>query len=429
MITITRPFIYLIFFYAFFAAAIFSPAARAQEFAGGRVFVGSSDGKIRELDINGAVQNTFGPFDHCQTPSALAFGPNGHLYIAFSDAARIIEINGAGTVVKTYTGGGQLAAPSNLIFGANGRIFVYCYSPSKLVEITKDDAVVASTAMGDANETFRGGCFAPNGRLYGIWNTSKLIKDIDPSGKVISPVAAPAQFAGFEATQILRAHDGALWVMYKNVANPTIAQFNETGTLLSSIEAPSGTSQFAFGPDGHIYCSAADQIHVYNRSGSLLRTLGPVAGAANILSLTFSPYRFSAKCSGVVYRPSEPARAVNEMITISLTPNSGTAFVTFADQPALDSDLASMFQTTEAPFHGFDVSKNQTEKARTFQGTHVMTDASSNGAASLSLFVNGKIGAAVQDFQPKIARGVLHFTRGTTTFDALITTLKLLKQP
>jgi streptogramin lyase len=400
-----------------FAAA----SSAAQNFVPNRIYISASDGSVTETDFAGHGLRTLAAPTDGSIPSGLQFGPDGNLWAPCANNNTVVRWNAAGSVVATNPAGG---AATDLAFTRYGNSVVFCSNPPKLVEWAPDGSLVGEVAL-PVQGTANGGCLGPDGHAY-VADSNLVIREFETSGVELQAIPLPPQFATRSLARLRCSPYGTLCALLPGAADTAFAEFDGSGALIATFQIPAVAGDFAFGPDGHIYFPLDSSVYVTDRAGIFQRSIA-AAPQTSALSVAFSPFRFLARCTGIVTRPNAVARNISENAVLTCFPGTGTTYLSLTDNPDTDTDLASVFLRTHVAFHGFETSKSLVDKTRVVQGSHVGPDATLDGTAALSLYENGKIGTPYHEFAPKTVRGVVHLAANLASLDGYITVLKQLK--
>jgi streptogramin lyase len=137
----------------------------------------SAAGYVLKFDgTTGAFLETFTvlPVPGCIFGNGMTFGPNGDLYVSNLCGGTILEFNGAtGSLVGTFVSqnSGGLSQPENLTFGPNGNLYVANNSGGDVLEYdgTTGAFVAQFTNFGGMSDSLQapvGLQFGPDGNLY-----------------------------------------------------------------------------------------------------------------------------------------------------------------------------------------------------------------------------------------------------------------------
>jgi len=148
--------------------AVLGPSARAELFV---ACTGFSNSGVQEFDsTTGAFVRFFvpgGSNNGPPQPGALAFGPNGDLFLTDVSTSTVDEYNGTtGAFVRTFVpyGGGGLLSPADLKFGPNGDLFVSDHF--KVQEYDGVTGAFVKTFVPPGSGGLGNMVFGPNGDLF-----------------------------------------------------------------------------------------------------------------------------------------------------------------------------------------------------------------------------------------------------------------------
>ena len=203
-------------------------------------------------------------------PSGVEVGPDGDFYVT-SSANTILRYDGTtGALVGTFisAGAGGLNSPFDLAFGADGHLYVASYGTDEILRYDGTtgafiDAFVATGSGGMTNPSALD--FGPDGNLYvSSWFNGIVHRFNGTTGAYIDDFA---DTEGFGTTGFAFGPDGNLYVGRANV--PQIFVFDQaTGTKVGQFAPTGGPYDLAFGPDGYLYAAlwSADVIERFDIS-------------------------------------------------------------------------------------------------------------------------------------------------------------------
>ncbi len=233
----------------------------------GNLFITNSAGIQEFSGQTGAVIGTFiapgsGGMD---VPRALAFGPDGNLYVLSDGPASVLEFNGAtgafiGTFVGAETGPGSLGTVygNGMTFGPNGDLFISNTFPnggggSNVLEFNGSTGAYVQTLTGGLAFTAEQLIFGPGGILYVANNSASCPAMGNPAGGVLT--YGGAGFVDFTSCSLANepvglqfGPDGNLYVAMLGSSN--VLKFNGSTGAFMSVFANSSplTVDLAFTP-------------------------------------------------------------------------------------------------------------------------------------------------------------------------------------
>jgi DNA-binding beta-propeller fold protein YncE len=232
----------------------------------------SDDGAPDTVDVfnstTGALTGTLTPAGGWGSPSGIAIGSNGDIYVADQDFNVVDQFSPAGAFLSTFISSG-LNSPGALAFGPDGNLYVANYTSNGY--ITRYDSngnpvdgspfVPAATGLSYP----QGIAFGPNGDLYIADSENDEIDQVLlPSGAFSSitppgggcpgtPFAIPSGLTFGPNQNLYVADEGGGGC--GNVGSG-VYEYNTSGDLLETFVAPNTLDQpvgMAFGPDGNLY--------------------------------------------------------------------------------------------------------------------------------------------------------------------------------
>ena len=276
--------------------AVLGPSARADLFV---ACAGFSNVGVQEFDsTTGAFVRFFvpgGSNNGPPQPGALAFGPNGDLFLTDMSTSTVDEYNGrTGAFVRTFVpyGGGGLNSPADLTFGPNGDLFVSDHF--KVLEYNGTTGAFVRTFV-----PYGGGGllspadlkFGPNGDLF-VSDHFKVQEYDGVTGAFVKTFVPPG--SGGLGNMVF-GPNGDLFVSDSSAG--TILEYNgKTGAFVSifvtkgsgGLINPSG---LAFGPHGELFVGSngntfpsadAAVLEYDGTTGAFVKTFVPFLGGGLI---------------------------------------------------------------------------------------------------------------------------------------------------
>ena len=379
------------------------PRAEAQLLQGGRLAVGcDGDDKVHVFGAAGNPQGTL-PLSPivAQEPSAVAFGPDGRVYVASTNTLEVLVFDAEGVKLDAFPLNQDSSADA-LAFGPDGLLWVLDDGNNELARF--DTAGIPKPSVPVPGGIFpeAGLAFAADGRVLVANQTTDSVNELDPATGALIRELGAGQLTSPRGLAF--APDGRLHVCEATAIAVLDADGNVADTLTdASFEDLRG---LAFGPDGKLYITdaGADMLHVLTE-GDVTDHLGG-ATLDNPVCVAFVPHRFKATLKGTLARAGQPLSKLKETsVVITLLPGSRTMMVALTDDVTEPSDLSSVFGATYLVFRGFEAAEDDGTKVRLWQGTQVAGPAAAAGLASLSLQINGSMSQG--QFVPKKGKGTL----------------------
>lgn len=221
-----------------------------------QVLVSSGDGnQVLEYDTNG-LPLIGNPFASIDSPSGLAFGPDGKLYAASYNGQKLLRYNSDGTGETVLLS--NIGLEGGMAFGPDGNLYITRNIPNN--DILRYDPV-SNTAS-----SFVSGLHSPLdvafdsiGRLYVSDYSSGSILRFKLDG-TFDGVFASGIAGGVNGPAGL-AIDGSGKVYVSVYRTGELLRFNSDGTFDATLAllAGFGPNDLAFGPDGKLYvCETGD---------------------------------------------------------------------------------------------------------------------------------------------------------------------------
>lgn len=235
---------------------------------------------------------------------AMTVGPNGNLFI--TNSAGIQEFSGrTGAVIGTFIapGSGGMDVPRALAFGPDGNLYVLSDGPASVLEFNGATGafigtfVGAETGPGSLGTVYGNGMtFGPNGDLF-ISNTfpnggggSNVLEFNGTTGAYVQTLSGGL---GFTGEQLVFGPGGILYVANNSASCPVggVLAYGGAGfedfTSCSMANEPVGLQ---FGPDGNLYVAMLGSSEVLKFNGSTGAFMSVFANASpQTVDLAFTP--------------------------------------------------------------------------------------------------------------------------------------------
>ncbi|MBI3817813.1 MAG: NHL repeat-containing protein [Planctomycetes bacterium] len=401
---------------------VLSGTGYAQEFAANHYFCTSQSGDyVREFDPNGMLVREFGTGQGLAQAAALAFGPNGHLFIINGATASIIEFDGSGQKSGEFGAIAGLVAPSGIAFGADGHCFVTSQSPDRIVEFDAQGQKVRD--LGDTAGLVAPGslCISPDGHIFVTSTGGNAVAELDADGSKIRDFTDPSLVA---PTSLFIGADSKLYALSPPAGRIVVFTMDgATDRVMGAGQNWLSPVLMQPGPDGNIYVLDSQQIRVYvmNSFGVLVRFMDGIFQALTPAGICISPIRFSVRIFGAHARTAAAQGLAREIGTMSVFPGARTIMLQIANAPGT-ADLASLFGSTLFVFRGTDRFVSETPVARCFDGAQFQSTAVRHTTASICIQSMGAIDAGGA-YSPLRLKGTLQEGSGAAAFVGTIASI------
>ncbi len=272
----------------------------------------------------GAYIGVFNKGGNLMGPEALAFGPDGNLYVADRYANEIISFDGkTGAFLKNFVtvGSGGLAGPRDLAFGPDGNLYVSSNDNNEVLVYDGTTGAFLRVFAKSASLSPRGIVFQ-NGNLFLASENMNQVLQYSLTGTLIGVFAKDSAISS--PREILFGPDGNLYLsmVASGPATNAVLQFNGTTGALIRVFANTGLNYprgLVFGPDGNLYVANADGNDVVRFSGS-----------TGVYINVFSSGGVQSFTSGVAFTPrvAPPAPSIDSAV-------NGASFVSGISPGAL----------------------------------------------------------------------------------------------
>jgi streptogramin lyase len=194
-----------------------------------------------------------------QSPSGIAFGPDGNLYVS-SQTGAILRYNGlTGAFIDAFVpvGSGGLKVPAFIVFGLDGNLYVSDFADHNIKQyngITGASMGIFASGGGIANP--QGLLFGPDGNLY-VADEVSVLRYSGATGAFLGVFVAGGTGGLNKPVGLAFGPDGNLYV--GGSLSHNILRYNGTTGVFIGAFVPSSTGGLdrphgiAFGPDGNLY--------------------------------------------------------------------------------------------------------------------------------------------------------------------------------
>jgi sugar lactone lactonase YvrE/alpha-tubulin suppressor-like RCC1 family protein len=222
----------------------------------------TENNRIEEFDAEGGYLAKFGAKGvangQFNRPSAIAVDPSGDVWVADEDNNRIQEFNSKGEFLRKFgtegSGNGQFRYPAGIAVAPSGDIWVADYGNGRIEEFnSKGEYLAKFGTEGSGNGQFVGPtgiAVAPSGDIWVADTFNNRIQEFDAKGEYLSQFGEEGSGAGqFELPWGIAVDpSGDIWVA--DYGNGRIQEFDAEGKYLGKFGTEgSGNGQFA-GPTG-----------------------------------------------------------------------------------------------------------------------------------------------------------------------------------
>ncbi len=393
--------------------------AQAASFAPNALFVSDRvGGKVMQVAPDGQVAATFTASGAISGARDLAFGPNGHLYVARPD--RIVEIDGTGAVVSSFGQGSGIGGISTMAFGPDGDLFV-ASSTQDLVYVfdPADGSVVRTIGAGSGLDDPRGLAFGPTGDLFVSSFTLDRIFEFTPGGDDIRTFGNGTGLTS--PGRICFGPHGYLYVV--STATGRILGFDDSLVVqtLGSDASLSADVAIAVGPDSKLWACDGSNGGLYRFGPDFQLESSSILAGAQPSGLAFAPFRFNASLTAQLSILASPVTKPKETIVLSIFPGVPRVMIQLTSTGAAEQ-LATLGNSPALVFTGFEVNEGDGAKTRSVEGVEIVANAAQQGTAAIGLKVKGKVDANGR-FAPSSASGTLHRAAGHFVYSATVKTL------
>ncbi|MBI4879461.1 MAG: NHL repeat-containing protein [Planctomycetes bacterium] len=354
--------------------ALFSVSAAAAEFAPNHVFVARSSSGAVEHDKNMnyyATRSSSGA-------GAVAFGPNGHLYVSCG-VAGVEEVDANGIPVQYFLDS-SLNYAAGLAFGPHGNLLVADFNNDYVVEFDESGNYVRVIGSGSSLDGAFGIAVGANGHILVSSENNNRIVEFDALGNEVRTFGS-----GYLAQPEAIAFGPLGYLYVGGVGNSRLSQIDpEDGTEANWIAAPNPRGIVA-APDGTLLVTDRDNgtvvtFAVDSWGGLTQEGFQFLSGTGTTGGIAISPFRLKVALNGTC-ESDFVSYSFKEKATLSVFPGAGIVLLDPKNLGLLGLPFVG---------HGSDAYCTGSPKRRLFQGFEVHGAPTRQGASSMFLKVYGK---------------------------------------
>jgi glucose/arabinose dehydrogenase len=227
---------------------------------------------------SGALTGSLTPTGGWGSPTGIAVGPNGNVYVADFNNSVVDEFSASGAFLSTIISAG-LNGPTGLAFGPDGNLYVANFGPggfSYIASFTSGGSPVNLSFVPSSTGLFDPGAiaFGPDGNLYIADSSNGAVDQVLlPSGAFTTLIPAGCPSTPFANPQgVAFGPDGNLYVSDAGFGcggstGFGVYKYDTGGNLLGTFVATNVLStpiDLAFGPDGNLYVTDASGVEQFN---------------------------------------------------------------------------------------------------------------------------------------------------------------------
>ena len=390
-------------------ASLVAAQATAQEFVANHIFIASPDtSRVIELDENAQfVRDITDPA--MAIPHALAFGPNGRLYVGSANG-RVFEFTGDGNSTRDFSVG---TGPEGLQFSTNGSIMRAASGTIQFTNIYVDPPSFAGLIF--VGETLGGLGYGADGRIYVASAERGAVLRFEPDSFAAGAVDIAIDDDLEHPEDVVLGENGRMWV--SDVIGDQLHEFTGNGIHLDSITIPgfADPDGLTFGPDDHLWVTSNLTTHIarVNPDNKTFQTfdLEPF-GALHPADIAFAPTRFIAKVKGKVIDDDGVKTKIKETVVVSWAPGSRCLMMELS---ALGADsLQEIFFDRAWVHYGYEMGPAFSNKKQLSMKMR-NSGAQNNGTAEANLKAVGSVSLSGM-FQPAKLTGGIHRTDSGQSF-------------
>jgi len=381
-------------------------ATAQKAFKADRLYVVDNTAHLLEFDEAGAFVMVLD-----DDSSAIAFGPDGLLWVAGVAGVRALDADG-----DVITGPfGALAldgTPTGMCFSTDGQLCVAVNGTTDVIavfDVQQQTLLRTLELSAPINSPLS---LAPDGHVVGTFSAMATggeallqLVECDTVGGQLTTIDL-GDVAQIQSGAVIFGPDGNQYfttpiedrVTVRSPAGVSVA-FIGTGAGLD------GPTDLRFGPDGNLYIGSfdSDNIAVVDTTGNLVRTLGADSTLDGPLQLAFAPRRFKAKLTGKLVDDVGVTSTLKADAEATLFPGDALFMLVIEDDADDSKDFASLFGTTLV-FAGHRAAGVH-PKSRRLQASCALDATLDAGFAATDLIIKGKLDKEDDRFIPSKASG------------------------
>lgn len=320
--------------------------AQSIEFPANHLFVSDYGSRVVEFDESGAIVRVLDLSPSVQNSSALAFGPEGWIWVGDAASDEIKAFDATNALAATI-GHPSILAAEALEFDTFGRPLVISAAYGDLLRLSLDGA--SSTLLHDASsllfdlEIDRGGFLLvsePSSnlvRLVDVGGTSWLSNDASLS--TLTPDVVPRGLAIERNGGISVGDSGTARIVFES------DWIGSTPTTMTIPADAGDLEDVDYGPNGGLFVATGidGRILLVDRSGNSTETFATLPVESDLaVYLAFAPFRFDVRAKGRVTVSDGAIVEIDENAVFSLQPSGRKACLHFSDDATDASDFVTL---------------------------------------------------------------------------------------
>ena len=246
-------------------------APRGIEYMDGKIYVPDYEGGI--AGVYDLAANSFTPLQVTvdgapvafSSPGAIQKGPDGNLYLLNNgegvDAMLVMKPDG--TLVRRIMLNGKTPISAGLQFGPDGNMYVADVRSGNIFKYSLDGGEPLDAYRGKNNgfDNIQGILVTPDGKIYAAESSTKLVQELDPSGKYVRSFALDCSpFYIANSGDWLDVTCPNVGIRSINLKTGAIQQADYASDAMAPLSVPTGA---VYGPDGKLYVVDGGTLVVY----------------------------------------------------------------------------------------------------------------------------------------------------------------------